>query len=240
MKLYRDQGIVLRTHKLGEADRIITLLTRSHGKVRAVAKGVRRTKSRFGARLEPFSHVDIQLYRGRSLDIVTQVESVHAYGSEIADDYDRYTGGAVLLETADRLVWDEGLSDVQQYFLLHGALHSLANGEHRPDLIVTAYLLRALALAGFELSLRDCASCGEPGPHDAFSVPAGGTVCLSCRPPGSAAPSRETVTLLGSLAAGEWDGADDLPAPTRDQAKSLAAAHAQWHLERRIRSLSLL
>ena len=74
--LYRDEGVVLRTQKLGEADRIITLLTRRHGKVRAVAKGVRRTKSKFGARLEPFSHVDLQLYTGRNLDIVTQAESI--------------------------------------------------------------------------------------------------------------------------------------------------------------------
>lgn len=240
MKLYRDQGIVLRTHKLGEADRIITLLTRQHGKVRAVAKGVRRTTSRFGARLEPFSHIDAQFYRGRTLDIVTQVESVHAYGQEIVEDYERYTGATVLLETADRLAWDEGESDVQQYLLLHGALHSIANNDHRPELIVTAYLLRALGLAGFELSTRDCASCGAIGPHDSFSIPAGGTVCLACRPPGAAAPSRESVLLLGSLIAGEWDGADEEPPHVRDQAKSLAVAHAQWHLEHRIKSLSLL
>ena len=67
--LYRDEAIVLRTHKLGEADRIITLLTRQHGRVRAVAKGVRRTTSRFGSRLEPFTHVDLQLAEGRNLDV---------------------------------------------------------------------------------------------------------------------------------------------------------------------------
>ena len=75
MSLYRDEAIVLRTQKLGEADRIITLLTREHGRIRGVAKGVRRTKSKFGARLEPGSHVDIQLYTGRTFDTVTQVES---------------------------------------------------------------------------------------------------------------------------------------------------------------------
>ena len=84
MSLYRDEAIVLRTHKLGEADRIVTLLTRSHGKVRAVGKGVRRTSSRFGSRLEPFMHVDLQLSTGRNLDIVTQAETlgrVRAAGS---------------------------------------------------------------------------------------------------------------------------------------------------------------
>ena len=83
--LYRDEGIVLRTQKLGEADRIVTVLTRRTGKVRAVAKGVRRTKSKFGARLEPFTHVDLQLYTGRNLDIVSQVESIRSYGQEIVE-----------------------------------------------------------------------------------------------------------------------------------------------------------
>ena len=75
MPLYRDEAIVLRTQKLGEADRIVTLLTRGLGKVRVVGKGVRRTKSRFGARLEPGMHVDVQCYEGRSLDTVTQVQA---------------------------------------------------------------------------------------------------------------------------------------------------------------------
>ena len=76
VSLYRDAGVVLRTHKLGEADRIITLLTRERGLVRAAAKGVRKTTSRFGGRLEPFMHVDLQLAEGRSLDIITQVETI--------------------------------------------------------------------------------------------------------------------------------------------------------------------
>ena len=81
MHLYRDEGVVLRTQKLGEADRIITLLTRRHGKVRAVAKGVRRTSSRFGARLEPFGHVDVQFYTGRTLDVITLVETVDGFAN---------------------------------------------------------------------------------------------------------------------------------------------------------------
>ena len=84
MSLYRDEGVVLRTSKLGEADRIITILTRGHGKIRAVAKGVRRTKSRFGARLEPFMRVDVLIAEGRSLDVVSQAEAVAAYGAPIA------------------------------------------------------------------------------------------------------------------------------------------------------------
>ena len=107
MPTYRDEAVVLRTHKLGEADRIITMLSRRHGKVRAVAKGVRRTTSKFGARLEPFSHIDLQFAIGRSLDMVTQVESLDAFGEPLTEDYPAYTAGQVMLETADRLVVEE-------------------------------------------------------------------------------------------------------------------------------------
>ena len=84
MQGYRDDGVVLRTQKLGEADRIITLLTRHNGRVRAVAKGIRRTKSRFGGRLEPFTHVDVMIHPGRSLDVITQAEVIRAYGTPLA------------------------------------------------------------------------------------------------------------------------------------------------------------
>ena len=80
MSLYRDEGVVLRVQKLGEADRIVTVLTKRHGRVRAVAKGVRRTRSKFGATVEPFSHVDLQLFAGRNLDIVVQAEGLTSFG----------------------------------------------------------------------------------------------------------------------------------------------------------------
>src|SRR5512138_2535191 len=90
-RLYRDDAVVLRVQKLGESDRIITMLTRRHGRVRAVAKGVRRTLSRFGARLEPFGHVDVQLAEGRGLHTVSQVEGIDLLGRSFLEDYPRYT-----------------------------------------------------------------------------------------------------------------------------------------------------
>src|SRR5260370_23499612 len=105
--LYRDDGIVLRTQDLGEADRIITVLTRRTGRVRAVGKGVRRTKSRFGARLEPFTHVDLLLYAGRSLDVITQADSLRAYGEPLTRDYPHCTSGVAMLETAERFTPEE-------------------------------------------------------------------------------------------------------------------------------------
>lgn len=240
MPLYRDEAVVLRTHKLGEADRIVTLLTRNHGRVRGVARGVRKTSSRIGARLEPFSHVDVQLYEGRSLDTVTQVESIAAHGADLSVDYPRWTAGTAMLETAERLTPEEREPALQQYVLLVAGLRALVSGEHDPGLILDSYLLRSLAIAGWSPSFDDCAKCGAPGPHRAFSVSAGGMVCATCRPPGSAAPSAATVALLGALLSGEWPVADASAGRERREASGLVAAFLQWHLERGLRSLPLV
>jgi DNA repair protein RecO (recombination protein O) len=237
--LYRDEGIVLRTQKLGEADRIVTLLTRGLGKVRVVGKGVRRTKSRFGARLEPGMHVDVQCYEGRSLDTVTQAECLDAWGHTLARDYTTWTAATAMLEIADRLTEEREVT-VQQYLLLAGALRSMSDGVHDPGLVLDAYLLRALAIAGWAPSFHDCARCGAPGPHRAFNLASGGTVCPVCRPPGSAAPAPETLGLLAALLAGDWVIADASDPRHRREASGLATAFLQWHLERGIRSLRLV
>jgi len=238
--LYRDDAVVLRLHKLGEADRIATLLTRRHGKVRAVVKGVRKTTSRFGARLEPFSHVDLQLYEGRSLDIVSQAEQITPYGSGIVGDYRRYTAASAVLETADRLVDEEREPSLRIFLLTLGALRSVSTGEHDPGLVLDAYLLRAMALAGWAPSLEVCAVCGTDGEHRSFAVPSGGVVCPDCRPAGSASPSPATLGLLRALLGGDWRVADAAEAPARREGSGLVAAHLQWHLERGLRSLPLV
>lgn len=236
MATYRDVGIVLRTHKLGETDRIVTLLTRGRGQVRAVAKGVRRTKSRFGARLEPGMLVDLQCYEGRSLDTVTQAEMIAPYGDFIARDYGAFTAATVVLETAERIS-EESEAHVPQFNLLAGALNAMARREHEPTLVMDSYLLRAVSIAGWAPSFVDCAACGAPGPHRAFNLAGGGAVCPSCRAPGSSAPRPETFELLAALLAGDWTTADAADERTRAEASGLTAAYVQWHLERGVRSL---
>ena len=238
--LYRDEGVVLRTQKLGEADRIVTVLTRRTGKVRAVAKGVRRTKSKFGARLEPFTPVDLQLYTGRNLDIVSQAESIRSYGNDVVDDYPSYTAGTAVLETADRLTAEEREPSLRLHLLVVGALRGLAVGAHDPSLVLDAFLVRAMSSAGWEPALAECARCGAPGPHRAFSVPAGGAVCAECRPAGSATPDAESVALMVALLTGDWATADASDPAARREASGLVAAHLQWHLERGLRSLPLV
>lgn len=244
MPTYRDEAIVLRTHKLGEADRIITVLSRRNGKIRAVAKGVRRTSSKFGARLEPFSHVDLQFATGRTLDIVTQVESLHPWGDRLSADYGAWTTGQVMLETADRLVSEEGQPSLQQFLLLQGALRVLnegtTDGPRPASMILDSYLLRALAVAGYAPSFADCADCGTSGPHQFFSPAAGGMVCLRCRRPGSTRPQPGTISLLGALLVGDWSATRNVPSPEVREANGLVAAFVAWHLERGLRSITLV
>ena len=246
MSLYRDEGVVLRVQKLGEADRIITVLTRRHGRVRAVAKGVRRTRSKFGATVEPFSHVDLQLYAGRNLDIVVQAESLTAYGGNLVTDYRRYTAGTAVLETAERLTAEEREPSLRLFLLVVGALRAMSGGGREdspvrdPSLVLDAFLLRAMSVAGYAPALSDCARCGTPGPHRAFSVPAGGTVCPACRPAAAASPAPAALALMMDLLTGDWEAAERTDPRTRKEASGLVSAHLQWHLERGLRSLPLV
>ena len=239
---YRDEAVVLRTHKLGEADRIITLLSRRHGKIRAVAKGVRRTSSKFGGRLEPFSHIDAQFATGRTLDVVTQAVTLHAYTEPLGGDYTAYTTGQVILETADRLVAEEREPSLQQFLLLVGALNALtagtSDGPRPATMIMDAYLLRAVAVAGWAPSLFDCARCGAPGPHEAFNPQAGGMVCRRCRPPASALPPPAVLAYLAALLTGDWPATREVDQRAQRQASGLVSAFANWHLERGLRSLT--
>jgi DNA repair protein RecO (recombination protein O) len=232
---YRDEAVVLRTHKLGEADRIVTMLSRSHGKIRAVAKGVRRTGSRFGARLEPFMVIDGQFYIGRTLDIVQQAESAGSYGADIVDDYPRYTAANAMVEAADRLTEHE--AGLQHYLLLVGALRSLSRAEHAPGLTLDSYLLRALSIAGWAPSFGDCAVTGAPGPHSVFVAQLGGVVADAVAPPGSPRLDARTIALLASLLSGDWADAELAEERHQAQASGIVAAYTQFHLERSLKSL---
>jgi DNA repair protein RecO (recombination protein O) len=245
LPVYRDDALILRVQKLGESDRIITMLSRRHGRIRAAAKGVRRTSSRFGARLEPFGHVDVQIAGDlgnphRSLHTVRQAESIELYGKQLGRDYPRYTAASAIAETAERLTPVEHEPSLRLFQLTLGALRALAVAEHASTLVLDAFLLRAMATAGWAPALGDCAVCGTPGPHSAFSVAAGGAVCPDCRPPGSTRPTPSTLELMVALTAGNWAIADASEAHHRRECSGLVAAHLQWHLERGLRSLPLV
>ena len=238
MALYSDEGIVLRTAKLGEADRIITLFTRGHGKVRAVAKGVRRTKSRFGARLEPFMRVSLLLAEGRSLDNVSQAESIAAYAGAISGDYEAYRAASVICETLNDLVTTEHEPQPAQYQLVVGALHALAARAHHAQTLRESYVLRALALAGWTPRLHACVVCGRTDGLMFFSSAAGGTMCMADHTPEAKPANAAVLRQLRALLDGDWRTLD--AQPLEPGAERLVEDWAQYYLERPIRSLRLL
>lgn len=238
MAVYRDEAVVLRTAKLGEADRIITMLTKEHGKVRAVAKGVRRTKSRFGARLEPFMRVDLLLNEGRTFDSIRQAESLAAYAAGITGDYRSYTAANAMCETASDLFAAEHEPAPAQYRLLIAALGALSRHAHDAQAISLSYILRAMALAGWTIRLDSCVVCGRQQ-ISYFSAPAGGAMCADDRTPDATRVDERVFAQLRALEQGDWQSVDEL-LPIDARTENIVREWAQYYLERPIRSLGLL
>jgi DNA repair protein RecO (recombination protein O) len=227
--LYKDEAVVLRTMRLGEADRIVTFIGRDQGRIRAVAKGVRKTKSRFGGRLEPFTQVSLVMWRGRSdLDIVTQVDAVETNRS-IREDLDRFAQGAVMLEAVDRVVQDREPS-ARIFNLLVNGLDALGTGN--PPLVGAWFLLKLLGVAGFAPSLECCTECA--GVATWFSPGQGGAICGGCRTAEAVPVPPGVLKLLNDLVVeGAWMKADPQVVAI---ATRLARSYAEYHLERRLRS----
>ncbi len=237
MGLYRDRGVVLRTIRLGEADRIVTMVTAGRGKVRAVAKGVRKTKSRFGSRLEPLGHVSMLLYEGRELDIVTQAETLDHFRA-VREDLDRFSKATALLEAADQVA-QEGHANPQLYQMLVGALRALS--AHDAPLLVPAFFLKLLSLEGFHPVLEACAACAEPDGLSAFDVVEGGVLCSGCAAGAVVPISPEALALVRQVLGGGLVDALRQPAgPVASEVSRLATRALEGHLERRLRSLAVL
>ena len=233
--LYRDQGVVLRTIRLGEADRIVTFVTSGHGKVRAVAKGVRKTKSRFGARLEPLSHVSLLLYEGRELDVVNQAESLDHFRA-IREDLDRVGRATSMLEAVDQVAQEREPSP-RLYQLLVGALRALA--AHDNPLVPAAFFWKLLSLEGAHPLLDQCAGCGATDGLEAFDMAEGGVLCRQCRRGGPI--SADALALLRLvLGGGLAEALSQPPTQASVELEHLANRSVEHHLERRLRSLGVL
>ncbi len=232
--LYRDTAVVLRTYKLGEADRVVVLLTEEHGKVRAVARGIRKTTSKFGARLEPMSHVRLLLAEGRDLDIVSQADTVESL-APLMNDLDHLTSGLAILEAVDQIAPDREPAP-ELYRMLVGALRTIAQ---RPStLVVAAFYWKLLALEGVRPELDACVRCGEEGPLVAFDVGEGGVLCRSCR---TGHPlSAEALELMRMVLGGRLAAAlDAAPGPATHEVATHATRALEHHLERRLRTVSM-
>lgn len=235
--LYRDQGVVLRSIKLGEADRIVTLMSQGHGKVRAVAKGIRKTASKFGARLEPTSHVAFQCYQGRELDIVTQVETVDA-NRALREHYGCLTHAVSMLEAVDQVALEREANPAL-YRMLVGALRTLV--ERPSPAVSTGFFWKLLSLEGFHPVIEGCARCGAGGPFVAWGFAEGGVMCRACSL-GGRSIRPESATVIARIVSGELNRVLADPPDDRvlGEVERLAIASLEYHSERRLRSAALL
>ncbi len=234
MSLYSDKGVVLRTYKLGEADRIVVIMTRDHGKVRAVAKGIRKTKSKIGARLEVLSHVEVLLYKGKELDIVNQVELIES-SAPLHADLDRLTQGLSMLEAVD-MIADDRQPSPHLYRMLVGALNALA--VQASPLVLAAFYWKLLAAEGVCPQMERCVTCNSTGTLVAFDMIQGGVQCRDCRT--GVSISASAITLLQQVLGGQLNFALAQDAsPATAEITHLATQSMEHHIERRLRSVAM-
>jgi DNA repair protein RecO (recombination protein O) len=237
MAIRHDQGIVLRSFPFGEADKVVVLLSPNNGKLRTVAKGVRKTKSRFGGRLEPFTHVDLVLYEGRNLDTITQVSVIEPFHA-LRQDLDRVIAAGTMVEVADAIA-QENESSIRLFLLLQRGLRALDVGSDHPDL-VTAFLLKSAETLGVAPALDQCAGCGRRDELRRFSFSAGGVLCDRCRTPGAYALRDGLTEYLAMLAGVDLAAMPDADATFTGEARGVARRFVEYHLERQIHSLAVL
>ncbi|HVL80290.1 MAG TPA: DNA repair protein RecO [Actinomycetota bacterium] len=237
--LYRDQGIVLRGIKLGEADRILSVLTQNHGRIRVVAKGVRKSRSRFGGRIDTFTHVDLQLYPGRELDGITQAEIIKRY-PRLRSDYRAFTAASAMADAVERTT-PERERNVRLFVLLRSGLQALEDGAADPALLAYAFLAKAASVAGVHPMLDACTGCGGPDTV-ALSFSGGGVVCGSCAQRSDPRVSTPITDAWTSLLTDDWDTlrAGSLEAPVQRELSGLLLAFVQWQLDNRFRAFGLI
>lgn len=235
--LRHDQGIVLRSYPFGDADRVVVLLSPNHGKLRTVAKGIRKTKSRFGGRLEPFTHVDLVLYEGRNLDTITQVAVLEPF-PRLRADLDSVVAAGTMVEAADAVA-QEGESSMRLFLLLHRGLRVLEAGGSAPDLI-TSFLLKLADTVGVAPSLLRCAGCGRVDGLERFSFAGGGAVCESCGVEGSVRLRPGLTTYLAGLADADLGLLPETDPALRGEAMGVARRFVEYHLDRRLASLAVM
>lgn len=178
---YKEEAIVLRAYDLGEADRIITLFTEGRGLRRAVAKGIRRTGSKFGARLEPFTLLNAVLHEGRNLDTIVQAEIIHSY-APIREDYGKYLFGEAMLEMIEKSI-QENQKIPRLFPALCVTLDVLEGKLRDPPLLLAAFQLKVCALIGYHPHLEECLHCGRDITEEKvwLDLGAGGISCSNCR-----------------------------------------------------------
>jgi len=242
---YAARALALKKTRLGEADLIVTFLASDGRQLRAVAKGARKTTSRFGARLEPFSVVDLMLAEGRTLDIVTEAQTVRRHNALCAD-LDRLSAGSVVLDFADK-VSVECQSEARLFELAITALDVIETAPvDALPVLIAAFLLKGMAMLGYRPALSACAACGRQL-SDAgawrFSLEAGGVVCAGCVSEGLATTrvSADAVQALSALLWARLAEVDvlDLCPSSVAECLSLVRSFVAYHVPARMKALEM-
>ena len=231
----RDEAVVLHHGDWGEADRLLGLYTRENGKLRALAKGVRRIRSRKAGHLEPFTRVKLMLARGRDLWIVTQAETVDAY-LPLREDLQRIAQASYVVELLDRFSYEEGPNRLI-YQVLTETLTRLST---QPDLFLALryYEIRLLDLLGFRPELVNCVRCGEliQAQDQFFSANLGGALCPKCSAyePTARAISMDALKFFRHIQRSSYGEASraKVPAQIRQEMETLAQYFLTYLLER--------
>jgi len=240
----RVHAIVLRHADWGEADRLVTLYTREQGKLRALAKGARKITSRKAGHLEPFTHVKLQLARGRSLFIVTQADTIEAY-LPLRETLVMAGTASYVVELLDRFVYEEEGANPTLFRLLAETLRRLAGGEDL-WLAVRYYEMRLLDFLGFRPQLFECANCGRKikAEDQFFSFSAGGVICPRC---GQGLPNLTSISLdalkyLRHFQRSSYaESKQARPTPNvRDEVETLMQGYFTYLLERELNSPGFL
>ncbi len=242
-RTYKTEAIVLRSMRFSEADRILHLYTEDRGRIGAIAKGVRKTKSRFGARLEPLSHVELMLHEGAGdLQTITGVQLLRSH-HEVREDSYRLNVGLIGAEAMLRL-FGEPEANERAFTALARFLDVLDEtpaAETRPavDALALSFQLKLLWVSGYLPHLTNCVECGSDGELTGFSARAGGAVC-GVHAAGALRLSREGITGIEQLLSTPLSDAGDAELSDRARRDALAVITSSYeeHGGFRLRTLS--
>jgi len=243
---YKTEGIVLKSIKLGEADKIITIYSSERGKISAVAKGIRKTKSKFGARLEPFSHVNLLLYDGRNLDIVTQVELVSSF-REIREDFDKVVYGSAMLDLLEKISPIEE-KDEEVFGFVLSSLQVLSSASKNIPLLLAAFDLKLMSIAGFRPNLSGCVICSGAASslkkEVIFSCEWGGILCDKCGLSDIDASSVSRMTIEAMINILKLDTQDiaglEMSKSIEKELLSVTQRYVKHYLHARLKSIEYL
>ena len=233
MKELEDEAVVLRTYKSGESDRVCVLWTRHHGKLRVLAKGVRKTTSRMGGSLEPMGHVKVDLVKGRGDLWITKHVTHLERMTNLRSEYERIVAGLAVVEVVDAIPTDEAV-DEGIFEMLVRALATLDNTEFHPEMVAASFFFKLLAYDGSEPVVDFCVNCESRGPLVAFNAEVGGTLCANCR--SGTAISEDALGLIRRILGGDLAGVlrENNP-PGSGEVMTLAHEAIEVHFGKRLK-----